>query len=72
MRRYALAAVLLLALSVPGLAGEIQIPGKSEPPPPPPPPCTENCTNSAMSYDDPASVFDQFLIEILIDLIAVS
>jgi hypothetical protein len=44
MKRPILAAALLLCLTIPTIAGDIDGTGKT--PPPPPPPCTENCTSS--------------------------
>jgi len=69
MKKCVYSLALLIALTVPVLAGDIQEPGKI-PPPPPPVPCTENCTNSATTNTDPASGNNSTtLIETIIDLL---
>ena len=60
MRRRVLTTLLLAVLAVPVFGGDIQVPGKTDPPPPPPA-CTENCTNSATTADDSASLIDAIL-----------
>jgi hypothetical protein len=67
MRKFAYVFLVLICSARLGLAGDVQLPGKSEPPPPPPA-CTENCTNSATTSDDSASLVDAILDALLLGL----
>lgn len=69
MRRSVFSIALLIVLAVPVLAGDVQVPGKTDPPPPPPP-CTENCTNSATTTGDSASLIDAIIEALLLGLAA--
>lgn len=62
--------ILVAALAVPVFAGDIQVPGKSEPPPPPPA-CTENCTQSATTGINDASIDLLDTILIVVGLIGI-
>ena len=49
MKRITSCLLLLCALSLPVIAGDIQMPGICEGPTCPPPPCTENCGSGLAS-----------------------
>lgn len=62
MKKFVYSLLLLAVLAVPGLAGDIQVPGKT---------CTENCTNSATTTGTDASSIPEIFIAVLIELIAI-
>lgn len=67
MRKSICALIMIVALSVSALAGDVGTPGRTNPPPPPP--CTENC---ATTQSDSPVTFDEirvFVIEIMLALI---
>lgn len=66
MRKLCLMA-LLLATAVPGLAGDVNVPGA--PVPPPPTVCTENCASAAPADISTLEAIEMATIQILIGLL---